>query len=221
MSHLSRFVVGERAVLWLAIAVLAASLALGSNGARAADYTPPDPVPGYSTVGSGGALLENQGTALDMVDSAAAWNIWTGKSKLAAGSYGCGSLTSCVIFANEGSYLYYTYCAVPYTGSFAQTYQIGVNLSSADCLALVDPYPIFVVTVNNQSFNSTQKLHIARHEVAHAVGIDDAPTQSCWQEWGYWLPLLRNGGGTGCTAFPSNYTATYNEALYAVIRSGW
>jgi len=66
----------------------------------AADYTPPPNTPGYVTVGSGGALVQSQSTALDPYDAVGAWNTWTSKSKLSIGSAGCGTTTSCIVGAN-------------------------------------------------------------------------------------------------------------------------
>lgn len=193
-----------------------------------ADYTPPPNTPGYTTVGSGGALVQNQSTNLDHYDAVGVWNYWTAKSKLAVGSSGCGVSTSCIIYANENATLSWTYCDLenlPDPGDWAKTYQITSsrsNIGDADCDLLAPTYPIFVVGYNaSLGLGSTQRLHVQRHELAHAIGLGDASTVTCWQEYGYWLPLMRNGGGSSCLVFPQNYTASFNEAVAAVIRSGW
>lgn len=206
--------------------------ALGSlfalSAATRADYTPPDNTPGYTTVGSGGALLQDQSTRLDASDAVNAWNTWTSKTKLATGTSGCGTTTSCVIYVNEGANLLWTYCTAPtLSGSFpwAATYQItasGSNMSDSDCDSLAPNFPIFVVDYNaSLGLGTTAKLHLQRHEVGHTIGLGDAPNAACWQDFGYWKPLMNNGTGGVCSAFPSNYTASYNEAVYAVLRSGW
>ena len=57
--------------------------------------------------------------------------------------------------------------------------------------------------------------------LGHAIGLWDAlSTTSCWTESSTVYPLMKNSN-TNCGSFGSNITATYNEALYAVIRSGW
>ena len=195
----------------------------------AADYTPPPNTPGYVTVGSGGALVQSQSTALDPYDAVGAWNTWTSKSKLSVGSAGCGTTTSCIIYVNEGSALAWTYCTAPMiyeTGVWARTYQItssGNNLGDPYCNGLAPNYPIYVVDYNTSlGLGSIARLHVQRHKIGHGIGLADAPTVYCWQDYGYWKPLMNNGTESGyCSAFPNNYTASYNEALYAVLRSGW
>jgi hypothetical protein len=199
-----------------------------------ADYYPGDNTPGYYTVGAGGAKVQNQGS-LDPTDAVNAWNTWTSTTKLSVGTTGCGTSTSCFIFVDEGQTLNGTYCTVPYLGDgiYAVAYQIiygGNNIGDSDCNSIAQSsYPVFVIALNNSSINqlsptpqAVAKLHIQRHEVGHGVGLPDAPTEYCYSEWGYYKPLMNNGTQSGyCSVYHANYTATYNEALYAVIRSGW
>lgn len=98
---------------------------------------------------------------------------------------------------------------------------IGVTLTDPDCVDLDQGYTIFVVVLDSQSFNTTQRMHLQRHEVGHAIGLWEAnDAMTCWTEWGYVLPVMKHDS-TNCASFPNNYTASYNEALYAVLRSGW
>jgi hypothetical protein len=72
----------------------------------------------------------------------------------------------------------------------------------------------------NPSHPSQWRLHIQRHELGHAIGLWDA-TVNCWNSHFYWWPLMNNGILASCGGYGSNDAATYNEALYAAIRSGW
>ena len=72
---------------WGALLCLAVTcLTLQPSHARA-DYTPPANTPGYTTVGPGGAKVQNQGS-LDAGDAGNAWNAWTGQSQLSTGTTG-------------------------------------------------------------------------------------------------------------------------------------
>lgn len=214
------------------IALGSALIALGVVQLALADYTPPSNTPGYTTVGSGGAKVIDY-SDLDAADAVASWNWWTSKSKLstAANMTGCGSTTSCIVYVNESSTLPGTNCTVPDlpSGTYGTAYQIwnGQNIGDSDCATLSSSYPVFVISLN-VSLNlltpyPNSYLHIQRHELGHAIGLGDAPTATCWSEWGYWLPVMNNGTqkATYCPTYPNNFTASYNEALYAVIRSGW
>lgn len=200
-----------------------------------ADYYPGDNTPGYYTVGAAGAKVQNQGS-LDPYDTVSAWNAWTSTTKLSVGTTGCGTSTSCFIFVDEGQILNDTYCTVPYIGDdgiYAVAYQTiygGNNIGDADCNAIAQSsYPVFVIALNNSSINQMSptpraiaKLHTQRHEIGHGIGLPDAPTVYCYSESWYYRPLMNNGTQPAyCGIYPENYTATYNEALYAVIRSGW
>lgn len=97
-----------------AVAVLYGTLLF--HGTAQAAYTPPALPYYWTTVGASGAKLQNQGTQLSLTDSVNAWNSWTSKTKLSSGTDSCGTTTACIIFANEGATLYYTYCTLPYVG---------------------------------------------------------------------------------------------------------
>ncbi len=218
MSFRTRLSIGS------AILLLCASLLPSLEHTIAkADYYPPELPYYWETVGSGGAKVQNQGTPLSAGDAVNAWNAWTAKSKLAVGTAGCGTSIACVIFAYENATLYYTYCDVPPIEGqwFATTHLIGVTMTDPDCTDLDDGYNLFVVVLKDQSFTNTQKLHIQRHEIGHAIGLWEAlDSTACWTEWGYVVPVMKHDS-INCSSYPSNYSATYNEALYAVIRSGW
>jgi hypothetical protein len=204
-------------------------IAISFAGLVFADYTPSDPPYEYG-VGSGGAKVQDQGTVLDESDAAAAWNIWTSTSKLSLGTSGCGSTTSCIIYANDGATLTNTSCVIPQVpdGAWAVAHILAGSyrsIPSSDCNLGSSTYPIFVVAIDDEGSwsSSDKKLHVARHEVGHALMLGDT-SQSCWDEWGYLLPLMHNSSAncsSGGLSFPQNYSATYNEALYAVIRNDW
>lgn len=163
-----------------------------------------------------------------------------GQSVLSLGSSGCGSTTSCVIYIDDGERLSGTQCDIPEVDNawYAETHILaGINESSLTnqaCYSLGSTtYPVFVVSINSEKndpqteeedeqwWDPGRMLHIARHEAGHAFMLDDAESStSCWQTWGFWLPLMKNVT-TNCAAYPHNYSASYNEALYAVIRNGW
>lgn len=197
-----------------------------------ADYTPPANTEGYTTVGPDGAKVQNQGS-LDAGDAVNAWNAWTGQSKLSTGTTGCGTSNSCIIYVDEGQTLNSpmddcTADTISETGTWAEAHQIydgGDTLQDDDCAAYGDNYPVFVIILNTSLGldDDPDKIHVQRHELGHAIGLGDAPTAYCWLDYPYWLPLMNNGtqAGTYCSAYPANYTASYNEALYAAIRSGW
>ena len=114
------------------------------------------------------------------------------------------------------------------SGIWAATYQItssGSNLGDPDCDGLAANYPVFVVDYNaSMTFGAIAKQFIGRHEIGHAIGLPDVPTVACWQDGsGFWLPLMNDGlyKATYCPSYPTNYTATFNEAVAAVLRSGW
>jgi hypothetical protein len=77
------------------------------------DYQPSSS--GLRVLLNGQAAVQNQGTALDPSDAVGVWNDWTSRTNLWVQPHpGCGSSVSCIIYAVEGSYLYYTSCRVPH-----------------------------------------------------------------------------------------------------------
>jgi hypothetical protein len=217
-------------ILWFVLTLMAIETRPAS-----ADYMPGAGPAGYTTVGEDGAKVQNQGS-LNAGDAVNAWNAWTGQSKLSLGTTGCGTSNSCIIYVDEGQTLNSpmdacTADTILGTSSWAKAFQIwngGANLSDPDCDSLsTDPdYPIFVIVLNTSlGLGSTAKLHIQRHEVGHAVGLGDEPFVECWLDYPYWSPLMNNGTQTAAGScdgvYPANYTASYNEALYSAIRSGW
>lgn len=220
-----------------AIAVLTLNLALGEPTAvHALDYTVPAAIPNMHTVPDTGAKVQNQGTPLDTGDAVYVWNVWTAHNKFTNGTTGCGVTTACVIYANEGVDLTWTQCTTPTlpSGSYAKAYQIAFGSDSfpgedLDCHNLAPNYVIFVIVLNDTA-PSNAYWHIARHEMGHTIGLNDAtsvttPGLSCWIEWGLVMPLMRNSNYLCNTnpnpKYPNNVTATFNEAVAAVIRSGW
>jgi hypothetical protein len=196
----------------------ALTLALASKTVSA-DYSPPA-YPGYwTTVGIGGALLQDQGPGMNVSDAASSWNSWTGYAKLATGSSGCGTSTSCVIFVDGGATLAWTDCTIEGPTFWAAAHLLGVTTADPDCADYVDPYPIFAISVANMQFDSDQLVHIRRHEVGHALGLWDTTT-ACWTDSGDLYPLMKNSA-TNCADFPENHMPTPNEASQAAIRSGW
>jgi hypothetical protein len=168
-----------------ALVLLASALALSaSDAAHATDYNPP--VQYGIGVGPQGGLTQSQGTPLDPVDAANAWNAWTTKNKLAPGTAGCGSTASCIIYAYEGSTLYYTTCVVPQVAPYAATYIASTTVYNLDpryCHG-TDAHPLFVVALDTSVTSSSSqalKWHIARHEAGHVLNLGDAPV-ACWVE---------------------------------------
>ena len=156
--------------------VIAAAALIGFGWASTveADYYPGDNTPGYYTVGSGGAKVQNQGS-LDAADVVSAWNTWTSTSKLSTGTTGCGTSTSCFIMVDEGQTLNGTSCTVPYLSDsnptqYGVAYQIiygGNNIGDSDCNSLAQSsYAVFVLVLNYSLLhsNTTAKLHVQRHE---------------------------------------------------------
>lgn len=86
-------------------------------------------------------------------------------------------------------------------------------------------YPLFIVSYNNEQTHSQGfRTHIQRHEIGHALNLGDTNHQ-CWSFNSPIYPLMRNSAftidGQTCPSYPSNITATPNEAAYAKSRSGW
>jgi hypothetical protein len=149
------------------------------------------------------------------------WNTWTAKSKLSAGTAGCGTTTACIDFAWEGATLYWTYCTLPYVPAYAETDLIGVTLTDSDCTDLDDGYRIFVAVVDYESYSFPLTLHIPRHETGHAIGLWEAPDNlGCWNDVWIVYPLMKHDY-QNCANYKSNFTATFNEAVAVVLRSGW
>lgn len=211
MSYLAR----STAVVVL---VLAFALSISPRVATA-DYSPPGYPGWWTTVGIGGALLQDQGPGMNVSDAASSWNSWTGYAKLTTGSTGCGTTTSCVIFVDGGATLALTDCTIEAPSFWAAAHLLGVTTADPDCADYVDPYPIFAISVANIGFTADQLVHIRRHEVGHALGLWDTTT-TCWTESGSLLPLMKNNA-TNCTGFPTNHIPTANEASQDAIRSGW
>jgi len=205
-----------------------------------ADYTVIDTL--YPrTVGYSGAYVVNQSTiGFSMSDATGAWNIWTNTSKLrySGGNTNCGVDTSCVIFANEDSDLWGTGCTVPDqdgANDWAAVYLVAGsyynNTGDSQCSSVGSyTYPVFIVAINIadnwvfKDWNDTpnRKVHTQRHELAHGLGLWDASTVSCWTNiWGFVLPLMRNLGGTGCTDYPNNVSASDNEISHVISKNGW
>lgn len=183
-----------------------------------ADYTPPAG-PYNHVVGANGAQVQNQGTPLSPTDALGAWNSWTGTSKLSSGT-SCAGV--CIIYANSGATLYYTSCVVPYpaSGAWADVrVAAGTSENNLGCTSLgSDANPIFVV--NYYSAPSYGYLHVQRHEMAHALGLNETST-TCWTWWVGYKPLMNNGTFGTCSGFPYNYTASENEVAAVISRNGW
>lgn len=198
-------------------------LSLLSAHPALADYTPSDPWYAYG-VGSGGAKVSDNTTVIDESDAAAAWNTWTNFNKLTLGSNGCGSTTSCIIYANDGTTV--LGCPVPEVDApwWAEAHILAGSyrsIADSNCNLGSTTYPIFIVSIDDEGSWSSddKKLHVARHEMGHALLLGDT-SASCWSEWGYLLPIMHDTSDN-CSSYPQNYSATYNEALYAVIRNDW
>ena len=209
-----------RLPLTLAAALLAGDAALLLVASASADYDPSTFGHPFSHhIGAGGAQVQTQGTPLDSSDALGAWNSWTSRSKLSSGT-SCS--TGCIIYANSGATLYYTTCVVPYpiSGAWADTrVAAGMVENNLGCTSLgSDTYPIFVV--NYYSAPSYGYLHVQRHEMGHALGLNDANV-ACWSWWVGYQPLMNDGMFGNCSGFPYNYTATANEASYVVSTDGW
>jgi hypothetical protein len=162
----------------------------------------------YPGLGPNGGRVQDQGVSqLDPLGAMDTWNSWTGTNKL-SWSTECGR---CIIFVNEGATLTWTDCTMntlPDSGSgfaIAAAFMIAgdsiwTNPADPDCKKYGSlSNPIYVVVLNSSlgSFDSSARLHIARHEMAHALGLDDTG-QACWVEQ-TWIvyPLMHN-------SFPAN-----------------
>lgn len=209
------------------VALATILLALSSNATWArADYTPPYPQWNFN-LGAGGTYVVNYGTAIDPVPPSDAWDSWTGYNQLipTGSPSGCGTSVSCVYFVNEGATIPGTVCAVPSIGDSgganaikALVYALAGNQSTLCGSSYASPtFPIFVINVNSSlSFTVTDKTHIGRHELGHALSLPDAPSESCYFVNPAWYPLMRNNyHATTCSTYPQNGTATPNEISWA------
>lgn len=208
----------SRLMLSLASLLAVAGAFMAIVDVARADY---DPVTGpfNHVVGSNGAQVQNQGTPLSPTDALGAWNSWTGTSKLSSGT-SCAGV--CIIYANSGATLYYTSCVVPYpaSGAWADArVAAGTSENNLGCTSLgSDANPIFVV--NYYSAPSYGYLHVQRHEMTHALGLNETST-TCWTWWVGYKPLMNNGTFGTCSGFPYNYTASDNEVAAVISRNGW
>lgn len=207
--------------LVLPVVAAAAVLGLVSIGPVLADYTPPA-APFASRIGPNGAIVQNQGTPLNASDAVSAWNTWTARSRLTLGTSGCGTTIACIIYANSGATLYYTACVLPTvpSGYWAATYVAANGYeNTAGCTSLgSQATPIFVVAY--RSAPSGGYLHVQRHELGHALALNDTST-ACWPVYGWYSPLMNNGTYGTCPAYPNNVTASPNEIGAVISRNNW
>jgi len=173
-------------------------LSLSIPSLVSADYTVgTGPYPG---LGSSGGDVQDQGVSeLNPYGAMSTWNSWTGTSKLSWGT-DCGD---CIIFANEFHTLTYTSCDIPGVDdsgggfAFAVThYLVGDpyynTIQDEDCDDIGSfSAPVYIVTLNVSldDYDSTAEAHIALHEMAHGLGIDDTST-SCWSTDWLVYPLM-------------------------------
>lgn len=189
----------------------------------------PDYLPGAGYlygVGAGGAWLSAPGgSAVDVNDAANAWNAWTGTSKLVTNGSGCGSTTSCIVFAKDGTTIFIEGqpCAVPEVppGAWAVAHIEAGGYQNVSCGIGTQQHPLFVVAVNDEmAFNQTQLMHIGRHETGHALQLWDESAACFWSS-GWYFPLMNNGTFSTCPSYPENVSATANEFWAAKLRNGW
>lgn len=207
----------------LIVAIVAATMALLPQSALA-DYTPPAG-PYAFVVGPNGTNILNDSTPLSPSDSSSFWNSSTGFSRVLVPVSGvnCGYWDGCIIFDNAGtSLLGVPGCTVPTPPSgWAATYidtDSQSNLGAYPCHGIGSDYaPTFVVSY--VSAPSSGYTHIQRHEVGHALGLNDT-SSSCYYDSGY-KPLMNNGTYGTCGIYPSNTTATYNEIQAVISRNSW
>lgn len=220
--------------LWFAALVMLASGLYELSAARAhhIDYSP-GIVPWSATIGPAGAKTWNYGTVLNTVDANNQWNAWTGTSKLTNQSpaTGCGSTSRCIIYRNDQGSITINgqTCTLPPLSwnTYAKTYVStpAVNhLASYGCPAFgTNQVPVFIISYNNDgpsvAQSSSGKIHIARHEMGHALRLWDTGV-SCWTEYELWYPLMKNGP-SDCTAYPDNWYATPNEIGAVKSENSW
>lgn len=213
--------------------LIGAVLALAtSNPIYAHDYTPTAYYP--YRLGPGNANYWNQDSPISQ-DAVDAWNYWLGSQYGVSAHFElmwCVVNKSCVLFMNDGETINGTSCTVPETvsGSWAQTYLASggaANLPGEQCRFGSSTYPVYVVIVNNeQSFSTKQKQHIGRHEVGHAMNLNDT-TWPCTNDthpfpgtWRY--PIMKNSSAN-CSGFSTDppIAATSNEMVWVLNRNGW
>lgn len=211
------------ALLW-AFAVLLV-LSRGTSQASG-DYTPSGVHYSRGLTGSWAYAAEPGGTVLDVGDAGGAWNVWIGSDRFYAGSTsGCGSSVSCVVFGNDSTSVTINgaACAVPEVspGAWAETWVDAGDYRNISCGGTT-AYPIFVVAFNDEnSYSAAAKLHIARHEIAHAFKLADENHTCWWGADGWYYPLLNNGLYGSCSSFPNNYSGSAGEVSKAKSNVGW
>lgn len=192
-----------------------------------ADYTPTQ-LSYYADddLGAGGTYVSNDGTNLSVSNAASTWNSWTGYYQLVYGSSnGCGYSVTCIIFVNDGSTITGTDCYIDSVESYvgetaaATTLLIGQSDGYA-CFGFGYSMAVFAVVYDNeQSFSDTGKAHIARHEIGHALQLNEH-SGGCWTEgWGSGqkpYPLMHHNL-SNCPDFITNIYSTSNEAYYAAL----
>lgn len=136
----------------------------------------------------------------------------------------CGLYDGCVIFDTEStSLLGVATCTLPAVSPYAALYidtDTGYNLPDPDCHGIGSDYHPTFVLVLDSSVPSGAYTHIQRHEVGHALGLNDTST-SCYTENSTYYPLMNNGTSGTCSNYPNNITATSNEIQGVISRNSW
>ena len=222
---------------WTGAALIAATAAAGLllPTPAAADYSP-----GYSSyliydpalvVGPNGTLLLKSSALssdLALSDIQSHYTAATGYSRVVvpSGNADCGYADGCVFFdVKQTQFEWWPACTTNNTssaGDWATLYVAADAWNNTNCNGLGSDYaPVWVAAVNPSNVQNGWYgyQHLGRHEVGHALGMDEAGV-SCWTEsriTGY-LPLMNNGP---CPGPYRNIYLTSNEIAAIIARNGW
>lgn len=223
----------RKALPWTLLGALIGLIAALYTASPAfADYTVPSSYYAYG-VGSGGAAFWSQGSLIGTT-GADDWDSYAGVNKFVSWTMGtdCGNNKSCVIYSNDGAYIYGTSCYIPELGGvwYGTTHILAGSdyhsLSGGDCTSYGShTYPIFIVVVDDEKsgWTSDRISHTGRHETGHTLYLNEADAGgfiNCWSSGGLWYPLMKNVS-SGCSAYPANKQPTTNEINAVISRNGW
>lgn len=218
----------------IAVLLAFAMLLLLPTGAAKADYTP-NSVWYYSNYGisvgpNGTWMLASSSlpsSYMALSDASRHFSARTGFSRVLVptGTTDCGNTQGCVLFDKHQTSLDWApSCTVPTlaSGVWAATYVSSGSIDNSGCAGIGSNYaPVWIVPVN---VNNVQNdwygyQHMVRHEVTHALGLDDTST-TCYTQSGVtgYLPLMNNGP---CSGPYRNFYLTNNEVSGIISRNGW